>query len=246
MQYEEGDIVRYAKGSKTLGIEAGEYARVADVDRKQNRITVERNNECEVTYDPRRLQGVALYRETERSLAEGDRVQFTAPSNELHVANRQLGTIAEINDAGDVQIRTDSGRSLHFNIREHPHLDYGYAVTSHSSQGQTTERVLIHVDTEKGEQLVNSRMAYVSISRGQYDAQIYTDNKPDLAYRLSREHSHSTALHSDHVRQDQHLHHAEHKIGPVDESHDMTQEGGIPVQSHGQSASLGQGQGLGE
>jgi hypothetical protein len=30
----------------------------------------------------------------------------------------------------------------------HPHLDHGYAVTSHSSQGQTADRVLIHVDTE--------------------------------------------------------------------------------------------------
>lgn len=48
-QYEEGDIVRYAKGSKTLGIEAGEYARVADVDRKQNQITVERDNGSEAT-----------------------------------------------------------------------------------------------------------------------------------------------------------------------------------------------------
>ena len=26
---------------------------------------------------------------------------------------------------------------LEVNARQHPHLDYGYAVTSHSSQGQT-------------------------------------------------------------------------------------------------------------
>jgi hypothetical protein len=46
----------------------------------------------QVTYDARRLQGVSVYREAERSFAEGDRVQFTAPSKELHVANRELGT----------------------------------------------------------------------------------------------------------------------------------------------------------
>ena len=28
-------------------------------------------------------------------------------------------------------------------------LDLGYAVTSHSSQGQTADRVLIHADTEE-------------------------------------------------------------------------------------------------
>ncbi len=45
-------------------------------------------------------------------LSEGDRVQFTAPSKELHVANRQLGTIERITDEGDLAIRTDSGRNV--------------------------------------------------------------------------------------------------------------------------------------
>jgi conjugative relaxase-like TrwC/TraI family protein len=195
-QYEEGDIVRYAKGSKRLGIEPGEYARVATVDRKENQLTVTRENGEEIRYDPRRLQGVTLYRETERSFAEGDRVQFTAPSKDLHVANRELGTIERIGDDGTLAIRTDAGRNVQFNIHEHPHLDHGYAVTSHSSQGQTADRVLIHVDTEKGEQLVNSRMAYVSVSRGQHDAQIYTNDKSELARDLSRDVSQRTATQS--------------------------------------------------
>jgi conjugative relaxase-like TrwC/TraI family protein len=186
-QYEEGDVVRYTRGSKVLGIEPGEYARVEHVDARENRVTIERENGEHQSYDPRRLSGVAVYHETERAFSEGDRVQFTAPSKDLHVANRELGTIEKINDAGDVQLRMDSGREVAFNIREHPHLDHGYAVTSHSSQGQTAERVLIHVDTDKGEQLVNSRMAYVSVSRGQYDAEIYTNDKSELAQRTATE-----------------------------------------------------------
>jgi hypothetical protein len=67
-----------------------------------------------------------VYQEVERSFSEGDRVQFTAPSKELHVANRELGTIQKINHPDDVQIRMDSGRQVAFNIREHAHLDYGY------------------------------------------------------------------------------------------------------------------------
>lgn len=98
-----------------------------------------------------------MYRETERAFSEGDRVQFTAPSQELRTANRELGTIEKISNVGDVQVPLDSGREVAFNILEHPHLDHGYAVTSHSSQGQTAERVLIHVDTEKSQLLVNNR-----------------------------------------------------------------------------------------
>ena len=64
----------------------------------------------------------------------------------------------------------DSGRSVELGPNPHIHLDYGYAVTSHSSQGQTADRVLIHVDTELGaKDLLNSRMAYVSVSRGAYE-----------------------------------------------------------------------------
>jgi ATP-dependent exoDNAse (exonuclease V) alpha subunit len=134
-----------------------------------------------------------VYQAVERSFSEGDRVQFTAPSKDLHVANRELGTIEKINDAGDVQIRMDSGREVAFNIGEHPHLDHGYGVTSHSSQGQTAQRVPIHVDTEKSALLVNNRFAYVSVSRAQHDAQIYTNDGIKLARNLSRESSQRTA-----------------------------------------------------
>ena len=51
-------------------------------------------------------------------------------------------------------------------------------MTSHTSQGQTAERVLIHMDTEQAPgELVNSRMAYVSVSRGQFDVQVPSGNK---------------------------------------------------------------------
>ncbi len=193
-QYDPGDVVRYTKGSRTYGIEAGEYTRVERVNAKENLLTVKHESGEEVTYDPRRLQGVTLYRETERAFSQGDRVQFTAPNREQHVANRELGTIEKIDGSGSLQLRLDSGRAVAFNVKENPHLDYGYAVTSHSSQGQTADRVLIHVDTERtGEKLVNRRLAYVAVSRGRYDAQLYTNDKTHLSENLGRDVSHQSA-----------------------------------------------------
>jgi ATP-dependent exoDNAse (exonuclease V) alpha subunit len=194
-QYRIGDVVRYTRGSEAHSIEAGEYARIERVNETENRVTVRRANGEEVTYDPRRLHGVTLYRETERAFSEGDRVQFTAPNRGQHVANRELGTIEKMDATGNLQLRLDSGRSVAFNIKENPHLDYGYAVTSHSSQGQTADRVLVHVDTEKaGETLVNRRLAYVAVSRGRYDAQIYTNDKRQLSEQLSRDVWRQTAI----------------------------------------------------
>jgi ATP-dependent exoDNAse (exonuclease V) alpha subunit len=226
-QYEPGDVLRYSRGSKTEGIKPGEYARVIGVDAKENRLTVEGEAGTLQTYDPRRLSGVSVHREAEREFSQGDRVQFTAPSRELHVANRDLGTVEHVNSNGDLRILMDSGKEVRFNVREHPHLDYGYAVTSHSSQGQTAERVLIHVDTEKSELLVNNRFAYVSVSRAQHDAHIYTNDGSKLSRSLSRESSQRTA-----TEVEQEL--AVPKAGPVG------QRGGRPSEEE-QGHSLGIG-----
>jgi hypothetical protein len=88
----------------------------------------------------------------------------------------------------------DSGRSAGIDPTEHPHIDHGYAVTSHSSQGQTADRVLIHIDTELGaKDLINNRMAYVAVSRGAHDAQIFTSDREKLPEALSRNVSHRSA-----------------------------------------------------
>jgi len=193
--YEAGDVIRYSKGSKPLGLEAGEYAKVVRTNEKENTVTVERKGGEELSYDPRRLQGVTVYREAERTFAQGDRVQMTAPYHEQKLANRELGTVERIDAKGNLALRMDSGREIEFNAKQHPHLDYGYAVTSHSSQGQTADRVLVHVDSEQAHgELLNSRMAYVSVSRARFDVQMYTNDAETLGRQLSRDVSHPSAI----------------------------------------------------
>ena len=102
------------------------------------------------------------------------------------MANRQLGTIEQIDAQGNLQTHLDSGRTVAFNVHEHPHLDYGYAVTSHSAQGATADRVLIHVDSVRtNRNLLNSRLAYVAVSRARYDARVYTGDGVNLGTVLS-------------------------------------------------------------
>jgi len=89
---------------------------------------------------------------------------------------------------------------VQFNVREHRYVDYGYAVTSHRSQGATADRVLVHVDTEQAcEQPIDSRVAYVSVSRGRYDAQVYTNHTARLGEELGRDVSKLSALEAHHA-----------------------------------------------
>jgi conjugative relaxase-like TrwC/TraI family protein len=197
-RYQVNDVLRYSRTSKETGIEKETYARVKKVDAPNNLLTVVRvdavGKEHEHTYDPRRQQGVSIYRVQEKAFSVGNRIQFTAPANDLKVANRDLGMIQSITDDGRMSLKMDGGRTLSLNPREHPHLDHGYAVTSHSSQSQTADRVLINIDTAlAAKDLLNNRMAYVSVSRGAHDTQIFTSDRLQLPQALSRDVSHQSA-----------------------------------------------------
>jgi ATP-dependent exoDNAse (exonuclease V) alpha subunit len=193
-QYQVNDILRYSRASQETGIGKGEYARVMRIDTEKNLLTVMRADGTERIYDPRRQMGVTVYREQEKAFSQGDRIQFTAPSNGLKIANRELGTVRDIDPNGTMRIKLDSGREMSLNPERYPHIDHGYAVTSYSGQGQTAERVLINVDTNlAARDLLNNRMAYVSVSRGQYDAQIFTNDRGALANALGHDVSHKSA-----------------------------------------------------
>lgn len=199
-QYQVDDIVRYSRSSRETGIDKGEYSRVVSVNAEENKLTVLRNSGQQTTYDPRRQVGVSVYREQEKVFSTGDRIQFTAPSQDLKVANRDLGIVESIGQDGTMRLKLDNDRNISLDPQRHPHLDHGYAVTSYSSQGQTADRVLINVDTELGaKDLLNNRMAYVSVSRGQWDAQIFTNDRSALANALGHNVSHHSALRPEQV-----------------------------------------------
>jgi len=192
-RYNAGDVLLYSRSSQETGISKGEYAQVKSVDAPNNRLTVELADGTERTYDPRRQQGVSIYREQERAFSVGDRVQLTSPSSELKLANRELGTVKSIGESR-MTLMMDSGRSVEIDPAKHPHIDHGYAVTSHSSQGQTADRVLINVDTELGARdLLNNRMAYVAVSRGAHDAQLFTNDREQLGAALGHDVSKQSA-----------------------------------------------------
>jgi len=193
-RYEPGDVIRYARGSKETGIEPGSYARVVAVNPSGNLLSVEKENAELATYDPKRLRGVSVYREIEREFAAGDRIQFTTPDKRLQVANRDLATIETISPHGEICARLDDGRSVAFSNRDNRHFDHGYAVTSHSSQGLTANRVLVNVDTSVHHDLISARFAYVSVSRASVDARIYTNHACSLAKDLSHDVSKSAAM----------------------------------------------------
>jgi ATP-dependent exoDNAse (exonuclease V) alpha subunit len=194
-RYEPGNVLQYTTGSKSEGVDRDSFATVRSVDTRKNLLTVDLENGSSVTYDPRRLQGVHVFREGEREFAIGEKIQITAPNKDLGVANRDLGTIAAIQN-GQVAVRMEGKeeRIVTFDPREFRQFDHGYAVTSHSSQGLTAGRVLAHIDTDSARGLISDRLAYVAISRASDDARIYTNDAETLGQRLATNVTKTAAL----------------------------------------------------
>lgn len=189
--YQVDDILRHTRGSK--GVKPGTYARVVNVHAEKNEITVQRDGGAIVSYDPRRLSGVTVYREVSRDFAVGDRVQFTAPDRRRSIANRNLATIEKI-DAQGIELKLGE-RSITIAPNERKHLEYGYTMTSYSSQSKSVDMVIANFDTARlGPTLLNQQTAYVALSRGREDIRIYTDDREALVPALSREVKHETAI----------------------------------------------------
>jgi molybdopterin-guanine dinucleotide biosynthesis protein len=200
--YNPGDVIRYESGSNALGFERNSEARVVGVDARTNTITVQKHDGEQVSYDPKRLYGVNVFEERSRNFSLDERIQFTSGNRDLGIANRDLGTITALEERS-ITIRMDgkAGREVTFDPTEFRQLDHGYAVTSHSSQGLTADRVIANIDTASSRSLINDRLAYVAISRAAYDARIYTNNAATLSERLATEVSKSAALDLEDVRQ---------------------------------------------
>jgi conjugative relaxase-like TrwC/TraI family protein len=192
--YDVGDVVRYARGSKSIGIKGGSYGTVAAINPNANQLSIEMPSGETAIYDPRRLTGVSVYREVVHEFSVGDRIQFSAPNKQLGVANRDLAVIESISRDGYIATRLDGNRQIEFNAAEHRHFDHGYAVTSHSAQGLTSERVLVLADTGVHPDLLNSRFGYVSVSRASHESTVFTDDTAKMAQRLGAEFSKTSAL----------------------------------------------------
>jgi len=193
-RYTVGDVLYYPRGSQDIGIERKSYTKVIATQPKDNLLTVLKEDGATVTYNPARLYGVNVYRELEREFAVGDRLGFTAPSKKLGVANRDLGTVQRIEESGQLSLKMDNGKSVNFDANKMQHFDHGYAVTSHSSQGLTAERVMVNIDSHIHPDLISKRFAYVAVSRASHDAQVFTDNASLLVSALSKDITKSSAL----------------------------------------------------
>lgn len=124
------------------------------------------------------------YRATQFALAAGDRVRVTAggktKDGKHRLSNGSLMTVQGFNKRGDIVV--DHGWVID---RDFGHLTHGYVVTSHASQGVTVDKVFVGVSSQSFP-ATYQRTAYVAVTRGKEQAQIFTDDRKELLKAIMR------------------------------------------------------------
>lgn len=106
----------------------------------------------------------------EREFAVGDRVYFGKNDRGIGVTNGSLGTLEHVAN-GTMVVRLDSGRLVAVDLENYAHLDHGYAVTIHKSQGVTVDRTFVMAS-----RMLDSSGAYVAMTRHRDGVDLFWSN----------------------------------------------------------------------
>jgi conjugative relaxase-like TrwC/TraI family protein len=124
------------------------------------------------------------YRPAQLALGVGDRVRMTAggktKDGKHRLNNGSLVTVRGFTKRGDIIV--DHGWVID---REFGHLSHGYVTTSHAGQGITVDKVFVSISSESFPATYD-RTAYVALTRGREQAQVYTDDRNDLLRAVHR------------------------------------------------------------
>lgn len=102
----------------------------------------------------------------EKEFCVGERVIFQRNSRALDVRNGQLGTleswrIEPHTGSVELSVRMDDGEVRRFDPNQYGHLDHGYAISVHKSQGVTCDNVSVLMS----ETMSDREWSYVAMSR---------------------------------------------------------------------------------
>ena len=194
--YQQGMVIQPEKDYNRSGLVRGETYRVEEA-LPGNMLVLQRRDGTTTTINPRNTTKLSVYRRERTELAVGDRVRINRNDPRRDLTNGDIMHVVQVM-GGMIKVATPQQRdgkplrSLELSANRPLHLEYAYASTVHSSQGLTSDRSLIALDTKSRTTSMN--LYYVAISRAKHEARIYTDSLNALPSAIARRFDKSTAL----------------------------------------------------
>jgi conjugative relaxase-like TrwC/TraI family protein len=206
--YRAGDVVRFGRDYKALGIEKGAYMEVAGTNGPRGVVMLKNNEGAAIAWKPRTNNNVEVYEAKERGLAEGDLIRLTR-SNGKDMKNGEIGRITALNgDKAAIEMRGGQQTGpQQIDLSKNKHWDHAYASTVHAAQGGTSHRTVFHVNApdvndeqrqsnelQQMAKVFGDRSFYVGVTRASHELQIYTNNKAVAARVITGQQDKTSAL----------------------------------------------------
>lgn len=174
--YQKGQVITFNR--RTPSGFAKDHSR--EIDRIESDHLVLKGNkklnaQQAVAYDVARWQEIEV--------AIGDKILLRANRKKLGLINGNVLTVAAFGPDGSIQ--TVEGKKI---PAEYRHFTHGYAVTSHKSQGRTTDHVVVAAER------LDAKSAYVACSRGRQSCTVFTPDRAVLFAGLPRSADRQAAL----------------------------------------------------
>lgn len=137
----------------------------------------------------------SVFEKAEIALSKGDRIRITQngfSENKKRMNNGNILTVSGFDSSGNIIARPDQSKTAVIIGKDFRNFAYGYATTSHSSQGKTVDKVLI-AQSSFSARAGSKEQFYVSVSRGKSEISIYTDNKQELKEAVGKSSARVTA-----------------------------------------------------
>jgi len=189
--YRAGDVIQFHQNAR--GFKAGSRTEVVGVDRVGNVWVKGKLSPCILNrgqssrfdvFDTQRIEVSVgdVIRFTRNGKAVGDALGFVpGRSKGGRVLNNgsTYRVRAFVPLSGDLLL--DNGWVVR---KDYGHIDHGYAVTSHASQGKSVDRVLVACSA-RSFNAANAEQFYVSVSRAKERCTLFTDNIEELRARVT-------------------------------------------------------------
>ncbi|MBE0497429.1 MAG: AAA family ATPase [Campylobacterales bacterium] len=198
--YEKDQIVEIDGAIKGMGHYERGSVKIANTDPKNDSVTlsfkqydavedafVDKTHEVNLSKEGFKL---TTFEEKEREFAKGDKIVFEKNENsKYHVKNGETGIITA--QEGDMlTIKKEDGSEVEIDTNEYKYLNHGYAVTTHKSQGQTSDKVYAFMDSS----MQDFKSLYVTVTRAVHDLKIWTDDYEMLKTKTSKENEKENAI----------------------------------------------------
>jgi conjugative relaxase-like TrwC/TraI family protein len=178
---QEIDILRFHRPYKKLGIVKDEYLTVKKVNHISNSLILKKENGKEVLFQLRKevdyKSKFEVFNKLGLDLQQGLKIIFTKNNQTLGLINSETAIIKSINK-NTATLQFENKMIKDIPMSQLKHVDYGYCVTVHTSQGKTFNNTIAAIG--KNIFLNNQQSWLVSLSRHRAELSILSEGMSSL------------------------------------------------------------------